>query len=77
MPHHGPGRAGPKPPDEPGDTERWVLDVAADEPFEPVAIRCAWCHGWMAAPTWPERLPVSHGLCPPCRDHLSQLAAPI
>ena len=43
---------------------------AAADTFVPVAIRCAWCRGWMSAPTWPDRLPVSHGICPGCRDHV-------
>jgi hypothetical protein len=40
-----------------------------------LAIRCAWCCGWMSAPTWPAHLQVSHGLCPGCRDHLADLTA--
>ncbi len=48
---------------------------AAHDTIVPVAIRCAWCSGWMSAPSRPAELPVSHGLCPGCREHLCGASA--
>ena len=40
----------------------------------PVAIRCAWCEGWMSLPVAASNA-VSHGLCDGCREHVREAAA--
>jgi hypothetical protein len=48
---------------------------AESDTIVPVTTRCAWCRGWMNAPQRPDRMPISHGICPGCRDHGSRHAA--